>query len=84
LQQQYHPDFNNKLDDNNNQNYLTIINEAYKILNDPLLRAIYILQLKFKINLNEDNSGIKPDITIISEILEIEEKIEERKAKRVR
>jgi molecular chaperone HscB len=82
LQQQYHPDFNNKLDDNNNQNYLTIINEAYKILNDPLLRAIYILQLKFKINLNEDNSGIKPDITIISEILEIEEKIEERKAKK--
>lgn len=80
LQQQYHPDFNNKINDDDNQKYLTIINEAFKILNDPLLRAIYLLQLKFKINLNEDNGKVRPDIVIISDILEIEEKIEERKA----
>ena len=85
LQKKYYPDFyqnqqlnnkkvNDELDDKlAMQQYLAIINDGYKILSNPLLCAIYIVKLKFAINLNDDE--IRPDTAIISEIIEIEEEI---------
>lgn len=50
------------------------INEAYKILSDDFLRAAHILQLN-GIDILHDEKAVKPDMAILSEVLELQEKI---------
>jgi molecular chaperone HscB len=54
------------------------INEAYKALRDPLLRAQYILLNIYGIDVtSEDNSSHPVDLGILMEVMEAQESIEE-------
>ncbi len=70
FQNQFHPD---KADFNSIEHSI-LINEAYKILSDDFLRASHLLQLK-NIDIENDENHIKPDISTLQEILDLQEKI---------
>ena len=70
FQNQFHPD---KADFDSIEHSI-LINEAYKILSDDFLRASHLLQLK-NIDIENDENHIKPDITTLQEILDLQEKI---------
>ncbi len=70
FQNQFHPD---KADFNSIEHSI-LINEAYKILSDDFLRASHLLQLK-NIDIEDDENHIKPDISTLQEILDLQEKI---------
>ncbi len=54
------------------------INEAYKVLRDPLLRAQYLLLSTYGIDVtSEDNSAHPADLGILMEVMEAQESIEE-------
>jgi molecular chaperone HscB len=54
------------------------INEAYKTLRDPLVRAQYILLHNYGIDVtSEDNSSHPVDLSILMEVMEAQESIEE-------
>ena len=68
LQLEFHPDQSDAQD-----SILSIeINEAYKVLNDDFLRACHLLQLN-NIDLINDDSALKPDKSMLEEILELQE-----------
>ena len=70
FQNEFHPD---KADFNSIEQSI-LINEAYKILSDDFLRASHLLQLK-NIDIENDENHIKPDISTLQEILDLQEKI---------
>jgi Fe-S protein assembly co-chaperone HscB len=70
FQNKYHPDKTSSKD----QLKIIEINEAYKILNDDFLRACYLLKLK-NIDLINDDFAIKPDKSMLLEVLELQEHI---------
>jgi molecular chaperone HscB len=70
FQNQFHPD---KADFNSIEHSI-LINEAYKILSDDFLRASHLLQLK-NIDIENDENHIKPDISTLQAILDLQEKI---------
>jgi len=70
FQNQFHPD---KADFNSIEHSI-LINEAYKILSDDFLRASHLLQLK-NIDIENDENHIKPDISTLQTILDLQEKI---------
>lgn len=72
LQTQYHPDCNK------NFQPLAIeqINQAYQIINDDFLRACHLLQLK-NIDILDDEKAIKPNQTLLAEVLDLQEQIAE-------
>ncbi len=86
LQQQFHPD--TAADQTEAEINSILVNQAYKILKNPIKRAIYLLQLQ-NINIDSEECEIKPSqenlvliIGIREEILESENdsiKIEEIK-----
>jgi len=70
FQNQFHPD---KADLNSIEHSI-LINEAYKILSDDFLRASHLLQLK-NIDIENDENHIKPDISTLQAILDLQEEI---------
>lgn len=70
FQNQFHPD---KADFSSIEQSI-LFNEAYKILSDDFLRASHLLQLK-NIDIENDENHIKPDISTLQEILDLQEKI---------
>ena len=71
LQQKYHPD--KSLSDLDKS---IAINESYKILSNPTLRAEHLLELQ-NIFLDDDQKSLKPDIEILKEIILLQENIED-------
>lgn len=56
----------------------TLLNNAYKTLSDPLLRAQYLLQLLYDIDVtNEDNSAHPSDTDTLMVVMEAQEELEE-------
>ena len=56
----------------------SLLNTAYRTLSDPLLRAQYLLQLQHGIDVtNEDNDAHPTDQSILIEVMEAQEAIEE-------
>jgi molecular chaperone HscB len=72
FQKQFHPDAASTADIEQS----ITINEAYKILSNPISRASYILQLN-GIDLENDSHAPKPDQTTLLEILELQEIVAE-------
>ncbi|NBX52925.1 MAG: Fe-S protein assembly co-chaperone HscB [Proteobacteria bacterium] len=70
LQQQHHPDTSN-IDSIENS---ILINHAYKILSNDLLRAIHMLQIS-GIDIENDENHIKPKLSTLNEVLDLQEKI---------
>lgn len=55
----------------------TLLNNAYKTLSDPLLRAQYVLQLLYDIDVtNEDNSAHPTDPETLMLVMEAQEELE--------
>ena len=55
-----------------------LINTAYKTLSDPLLRAQYLLQHTYNVDVNsEDNSTHASDADTLMEVMEAQERIED-------
>lgn len=83
LQQQYHPDqlLHKTVGEQDTAAIESInINEAYKILKNPISRAIYLLKLQ-GINIDDDNCPIKPDHSTLMQVLELREEISQIKNK---
>jgi molecular chaperone HscB len=81
LQQQFHPD--QLLGKNSSDQDAEIINsidinEAYKILKNPVKRAVYLLKLH-GINIDDENCPVKPDQETLISVLELREKISQTK-----
>jgi molecular chaperone HscB len=72
LQIKFHPDSSSS--DLDQVSKSIDINEGYKILSDDFLRGCHLLQLE-KIDLINDNFAIKPDKSMLAEILELQEHI---------
>jgi Fe-S protein assembly co-chaperone HscB len=70
LQSQFHPDISGLEDVEES----IAINESYKILSDDFNRACYLLLLK-GIDIKNDEKAIKPDLSTLEEVLELQEKI---------
>ncbi|ORY00234.1 Co-chaperone HscB, C-terminal oligomerization domain-containing protein [Clohesyomyces aquaticus] len=78
LQARAHPDLHPPERKNKAQALSARINEAYKTLQSPLLRAQYLLSLK-GIDVHEDESAKVEDPELLMEVLETRERIEEAK-----
>jgi molecular chaperone HscB len=76
LQQQFHPD--TAADQTESEINSILINQAYKILKNPLKRAIYLLQLQ-GINIESEECVIKPSHENLVLVMEIREEILENK-----
>ncbi|RMZ84032.1 hypothetical protein DV737_g1305, partial [Chaetothyriales sp. CBS 132003] len=80
LQSRFHPD---KYDASSStyRRALTLsslINNAYRTLSDPLLRAQYLLQLLYDIDVtSEDNSQFQVDQGTLTEVMDAQEAVEE-------
>jgi molecular chaperone HscB len=74
LQKKFHPD--TASDQTESQINSILINQAYKILKNPVLRAIYLLQLQ-GINIDSDDCLIKPDHETLMFVMELREEIME-------
>lgn len=70
FQKQFHPDSAGVTEIENSMD----INEAYEVLKNPLRRAAHILQLN-NIDVEKDGGALKPDITTLEKVLEIQESI---------
>ena len=70
FQNQHHPD---KSSDKSLKKILDF-NEGYQVLNDDFLRASHLLQLK-EIDILNDEKAIKPDKSMLMEILELQEHV---------
>ena len=70
LQRNFHPDLNNI----NDLEKSIHINSGYKILSDDFLRASHLLQLK-NINIEDEDCAIKPDKSMLIDIIALQEKI---------
>jgi len=76
LQARAHPDLHPPEDKNKAQALSARINEAYKTLQSPLLRAQYLLSLK-GIDIHEDETAKVEDAELLMEVLDARERIEE-------
>jgi molecular chaperone HscB len=76
LQARAHPDLHPPQDKNKAQALSARINEAYKTLQSPLLRAQYLLSLK-GIDTHEDETAKVEDPELLMEVLDARERIEE-------
>lgn len=77
FQHNLHPDkfVNNSKEEQLDLEYNSIlINEAYKILKNPLKRAIYLLKIK-GFDVEGESSPIKPNQEILTKILQLREEI---------
>jgi len=72
FQKQFHPDSASVADIEQS----IAINQAYKILSNPIARASYILQLN-GIDIEDDSQAPKPDLATLHEILELQEMVAE-------
>ncbi|KAK7191929.1 hypothetical protein DPSP01_013351 [Paraphaeosphaeria sporulosa] len=76
LQARAHPDLHPPESKNKAQALSARINEAYKTLQNPLLRAQYLLSLR-GIEVAEDEAATVDDPELLMEVLEARERIEE-------
>ncbi|KAF2729103.1 Co-chaperone Hsc20 [Polyplosphaeria fusca] len=76
LQARAHPDRHPPENKNKAQALSARINEAYKTLQNPLLRAQYLLSLR-GIDIHEDETAKVDDAELLMEVLEVRERIEE-------
>ncbi|KAF2187071.1 co-chaperone protein HscB, mitochondrial precursor [Zopfia rhizophila CBS 207.26] len=76
LQAKAHPDLHAPENKNKAQALSARINEAYKTLKSPLLRAQYLLSLR-GIDIHEDETAKVEDPELLMEVLETRERIEE-------
>lgn len=77
LLSKYHPDRASSKEESSKFSQLSsIINDGYQILLDDFKRASHILELN-NININDDATAPKLPIEILSEILEIQEELED-------
>lgn len=72
FQQEFHPDNASSAD----LEQSILVNDAYKILSNPISRASYILRLN-GIDIENDSHAPKPDMATLAEILELQEKVAE-------
>ncbi|MFT6077416.1 MAG: molecular chaperone HscB [Myxococcota bacterium] len=72
LQKKFHPDTSS--DETESQINSIFINQAYKTLKNPVLRAIYLLQLQ-GIDIDSDDCAIKPIHENLMFIVELREEI---------
>jgi molecular chaperone HscB len=79
LQARAHPDLHPPENKNKAQALSARINEAYKTLQSPLLRAQYLLSLR-GIELAEDETAKVDDPELLMEVLDARERIEEAEA----
>lgn len=78
LQSHFHPDKSPPDKKAKAEALSSRINEAYKTLRDPLLRAQYILLNTYGIDVtSEDNSAHPMDVGILMEVMEAQESMEE-------
>lgn len=70
LQQQFHPDKASVAEIENS----IITNKAYEVLKNPLRRALYLLKLN-GLDIESDETAVRPDMATLEEVLEIQEKI---------
>ncbi|MCJ1301817.1 hypothetical protein MMC08_004618 [Hypocenomyce scalaris] len=75
LQAQAHPDRHQGIDKARAEGASALINEAYKTLQNPLLRAQYLLSLR-GIDVAEDETAKVEDTELLMEVLEMRERIE--------
>jgi molecular chaperone HscB len=76
LQAKAHPDLHHGQDKARAEGLSALINEAYKTLQNPLLRAQYLLSLR-GIEVAEDETAKVEDPELLMEVLETRETIEE-------
>jgi molecular chaperone HscB len=76
LQARAHPDLHPQADKKRAEALSSRINEAYKTLQNPLLRAQYLLSLR-GIQVAEDETAKVEDPELLMEVLEARESIEE-------
>lgn len=76
LQAKAHPDLHHGQDKARAEGLSSLINEAYKTLQNPLLRAQYLLSLR-GIEVAEDETAKVEDPDLLMEVLETREMIEE-------
>ncbi|KAF2498270.1 Co-chaperone Hsc20 [Lophium mytilinum] len=76
LQARAHPDLHPAEHKNKAQALSARINEAYKTLQSPLLRAQYLLSLR-GIDIHEDETAKVEDAELLMEVLDARERIEE-------
>ncbi|KAH8732642.1 Co-chaperone HscB, C-terminal oligomerization domain-containing protein [Phaeosphaeriaceae sp. PMI808] len=76
LQARAHPDMHAQLDKKRAEALSARINEAYKTLQNPLLRAQYLLSLR-GIEVAADETAKVEDGELLLEVLEVREQIEE-------
>ncbi|KAF2874803.1 hypothetical protein BDV95DRAFT_486993 [Massariosphaeria phaeospora] len=76
LQSRAHPDLHTPANKNKAQALSARINEAYKTLQNPLLRAQYLLSLR-GIEVAEDETAKVEDPELLMEVLDTRERIEE-------
>ena len=74
FQKRFHPDTISLRASTANIEQSITINEAYKILGNPISRASHILQLN-SINIEDDSNAPRPDMTTLEEILKLQEKV---------
>jgi len=78
LQGRFHPDKFPPEQKSKAEALSSRINEAYKALRDPLLRAQYLLLHTYAIDVtSEDNSSHPTEPSILLEVMEVQESIEE-------
>jgi molecular chaperone HscB len=75
LQAKAHPDRHTGANKSRAEGTSALINEAYKTLQDPLLRAQYLLSLH-GIDVAEDETAKIDDPELLGEVLEVRERIE--------
>ena len=79
LQSQHHPDKHPAGSPHHRSSLAlsSLLNTAYRTLSDPLLRAQYLLQLQYGIDvLSEDNGAHPTDQATLMEVMEMQEQIE--------
>lgn len=72
FQKKFHPDNSSTAD----IEHSIEINDAYKILTNPIKRASHILQLN-GVDIEDDSKTPKPDMATLMEIIELQEKVSE-------
>lgn len=77
LQARFHPDKFSPEQKAESEALSSRINEAYKVLRDPLTRAQFLLQHNYGIDVtSEDNNSHPTDVGILMEVMEAQESIE--------
>lgn len=81
LQARAHPDLHATADKSRAQSTSAYLNEAFRTLADPLMRAQYLLSLR-GIDVAGDETGQVADMELLAEVMEAREGIEEAEAEK--